>query len=178
MEFRSILHEKAQSGKKFRLEDLCIRTTFDVISKATFGQSLNAKKEGSPAMDQWEAMSRAFASTRVSNNPIKNFFAMRTVKAERAKLDEIMREMVRERFDAVIREKRDLRNKKGLGLMDLILRDHVDESHYAGQDGINPAFLEVAITQVKTLMVAGAGTTSDAICFTFMLYVQRISHNR
>jgi cytochrome P450 len=169
MEYRSILREKAESGEKFRLEELTLHTSFDVIFKATFGHSMNAKKEGCPALDHWEAMTRAFASTRQSYNVVKVFFTKRKVKAERKKLDTILAEMVKKRFDFVMQEKADLSNRKGLGIMDLILRDYVDESRQSAQKTLDPAFLEVAVTQTKTLLVAGAGTTSDVICYAMML---------
>ncbi|KAL5113779.1 hypothetical protein ACEQ8H_008353 [Pleosporales sp. CAS-2024a] len=89
MEFRCILRDFAQAGDKFMLEELTLRTTFDVIGKATFGHSLNAKSQGSEALLHWEAMSSAFAPTPQSWNLIKNFFANRIVKAEAKKLDAI-----------------------------------------------------------------------------------------
>jgi cytochrome P450 len=169
MEFRSILRKFAEAGEKFSLEELTLHTTFDVIGKATFGHSLNAKTQGSVALEHWENMSRAFANTRESYNFIGNFFARRTVKAEAEKLDAILTEMIKKRFDAVVEEKTDLSNKKGLGIMDLILRDYVAESRQSGRQGLDSAFLETAITQVKTLLIAGTGTTSDVICYSMMM---------
>jgi cytochrome P450 len=169
MEFRDILHTKAKSGEKFRFEDLALHTTFDVIGKATFGQSLNAKSEGSSALEHWENMTRAFASTRESWNLVKNFFKRRLVRTEAKKLDAILAGFIRQRFDLVVRENTDLSSKKGLNIMDLILRDSMDEIRQSGSQGLDPTFLADAITQVKTLLVAGSGTTSDTICFTMML---------
>lgn len=169
MEYRSLLQKHAQAGDKFRLEELTLHTSFDVIVKATFGHSLNAKTEGSPVLDHWEAMTRAFASTRQSYNSLRTFLNMREVKAERKKLDTILADMVKRRFDSVVQDKKDLTDRKGLCIMDLILRDYVNESRQSGQETLDPAFLEIAVTQVKTLMVAGAGTTSDVICFAMMM---------
>jgi hypothetical protein len=56
MEFRGILQNMADSGEKFSLEELTLRTTFDVIGKATFGHSFQAKTKGSAALEHWEAM--------------------------------------------------------------------------------------------------------------------------
>jgi cytochrome P450 len=169
MEFRSILHGKAQSGDKFSLEEITLRTTFDVIGKATFGHSLNAKTKGSVALEHWESMSQAFAKTRESYNFIAKFFSQRKVKAEARKLDAVLAELVQKRFDVVVQEKTDLSNKKGLGIMDLILRDYVENIRQSGRQGLDPAFLETAITQVKTLLIAGTGTTSDVICYVMMM---------
>jgi cytochrome P450 len=169
MEFRSILHSRANAGEKFSLEELTLHTTFDVIVKAAFGYSLNAKSQGSAAVAHWEKMSRAFASTRESYNFINKFFARRIVDAEGKKLDVILTEMIKKRFDAVVQEKTDLSNKKGLGIMDLVLRDYVEEIRQSGKEVLDPEFLETAITQVKTLLIAGTGTTSDVICYSMMM---------
>jgi len=169
MEFRDILHTKAKSGEKFRFEDLTLHTTFDVIGKATFGQSLNAKREGSLALEHWENMSRAFASIRGSWNLIKNFFKKRLVRTEAKKLDAILAGIIRQRFDLVVRENTNLSSKKGLNIMDLILRESMDEIRQLNKQELDPIFLADAITQIKTLLVAGTGTTSNTICFTMML---------
>ncbi|KAH8732617.1 cytochrome P450 [Phaeosphaeriaceae sp. PMI808] len=169
MEFRSILHTKSKSEEQFNLEELSLHTTFDVIGKATFGHSLNAKSQGSTALEHWEAMSRAFASTRDSYNVINNFFSMRIVKREAKKLDSVLTKMIKGRFDVVVREKADLSNRQGLCIMDLILRDYIEEIRQSSKQGLDPVFLETAITQVKTLLIAGTGTTSDVICYLMMM---------
>jgi|TARA_R110002003_G_scaffold206_24_gene15897 cytochrome P450 len=169
MEFRSILRNKANSGDKFSLEELTLHSTFDVIGKATFGVSLNAKTKGSAALEHWEAMSRAFATTRESYNFIRNFFAKRVVQAEAKKLDAVLAAMVKKRFDVLVHEKTNLSNRKGLSIMDLILRDYMEDLRRTGKEGLDPSFLETAITQVKTLLIAGTGTTSDVICYLMMM---------
>jgi hypothetical protein len=68
--------------------------------------------------------------------------------------------LIRKRFDVVVQEKTDLSNKKGLGIMDLILRDYVEDIRQSGKQGLDPAFLKTAVTQVKTLVIAGNGKTA------------------
>lgn len=176
MEFRSILREKADEGKTFSFEELASHSTFDVIGKATFGHSLNAKTQGSAALVHWEATTRAVAASRDSWNLIKNFRNQRIIKAELKKLDALLADMIKQRYDVVEREKADLSNKKGLCIMDLIMRDYIAEARQSGKVGLDREFLRVAIMQVKTLLVAGTGTTSDTICFTMMLYVCVLPH--
>jgi cytochrome P450 len=169
MEFRSILHEKAESGKAFSFDELTAHTAFDIVGRATFGHSLNAKSEGCAALVHWEAMVRAFAPTRQSWNFVKNFFTMRLVNAEARQLDAILVDLIRKRFDIVVREEKDLSDRKTLCIMDLILRDHMEESRQSGKPRLDPEFLRMAVTQVKTLLIAGTGTTSDGICYSMML---------
>ncbi|EAT87917.2 hypothetical protein SNOG_04157 [Parastagonospora nodorum SN15] len=169
MEFRSMIDKLADTGEKFCLEQLTQRTTFDVIGKATFGHSLKAKSQGSAALEHWEGMCRAFAKTHESYNFVSNLFKLRTVETEAKKLDAILAEMIKKRFDIVVQEKTDLTGKKGLSIMDLVLRDFVEESRQVGREVLDPAFLKNAITQIKTLLAAGSGTTSNTICYSMMM---------
>lgn len=104
MKFRSILQQKAESGETFRLEDCTHNLTFDVISTAAFGQSLDAQKKGSPALKHFRAMVRAQMKSRESFNYISNFFANRTRDSERRKLDDIITKVIQERFNHVKRK--------------------------------------------------------------------------
>ena len=70
----------------------------------TSGRSLNAQTEGSLALQHFEDMCRAFMTSRESFNYMKNFFANMRRKAARRKLDKIVEELVKERFDIVRRE--------------------------------------------------------------------------
>jgi hypothetical protein len=169
MEFRSILHRHAESGENFSLEELTLRTTFDVIGKATFSHSMNAKSNGSKTLEHWETMTHAFAKTRDSWNPVRNFISRRIVQRETKKLDAIVAELIIKRLDAVVQEKTDLSNKKGLAIMDLILRDYVEEMRQSGKQVLDSDFLKTATTQVKTVFVGGSSTVSDTMCYTVMM---------
>ncbi|KAF1937902.1 cytochrome P450 3A30 [Clathrospora elynae] len=90
-------------------------------------------------------------------------------------------------FDiATLSDNIDLSEKRGLGIMYLILREHLDEMRQSKKQELDAKFLQDAITQVKTLLIAGTRTTSDTICFGAMLLsvhpeiIQRMreEHNR
>jgi cytochrome P450 len=104
MKYRSILHEKAKLGEPFRLEDYVHHLTFDVISAAAIGQSLDAQTKGSPALEHFRAMTRAYMKSRESFNYISNFFANRERDAERRKLDALMAVLIKQRFELVKRK--------------------------------------------------------------------------
>lgn len=101
MKYRSILQEKAKSGKVFRLEDLAHHLTFDIISRAATGRSFDTQTKGSLALQHFEAMVRASMKSRESFNYIGNFFANRVRDRERRKLDALVAELIKERFDFV-----------------------------------------------------------------------------
>lgn len=53
--------------------------------------------------------------------------------------------------------------------MDLIVREYLADPANSKTTEINPEFLADAVTQVKTMLIAGSGTTSDTLCFGHML---------
>jgi hypothetical protein len=118
-------------------------------------------------------MTRTWATCRDSYNVFKKFLVGRIVKAEAKKFDKILIDMIKQRYDIVEREKTDLSDKKALCIMDLILRDHIQEVRQSGKLALDPNFLQIAVTQVKTLLIAGTGTTSDGICYAMMMQAQR-----
>ena len=104
MKFRSLLHKKAESGEVFKLEELTHHMTFDVISTATFGHSLDAQTKGSPALQHFEDTCRAEMRSRETSNVVRKFFAHRQRDAARRKLDETIASLVRERCEVVRRK--------------------------------------------------------------------------
>lgn len=104
MKFRAVLNQKAQSGETFQLEECAQNLTFDVISTAAFGKSLDAQKQGSPALHHFKSMVQAHMKSRESFNYIGNFFANRTLNSERRKLDKFISELIEERFDHIKRK--------------------------------------------------------------------------
>ncbi|KAF2179691.1 cytochrome P450 [Zopfia rhizophila CBS 207.26] len=172
MIFRQILHKRAESREAFSMEEASNNLTFDVICKSTFGYSLNAQAKGNPALTHFSDICHAFVIERDSWNPIKRFFASRKRKAAAKKLDSQLDKMVRKRYEVVQRDNLDVSKKRGLSIMDLVLRERIKESRSSAMgssDALDPEFMEMAITQIKTLLLAGTGTTTDTLCFTYML---------
>jgi len=104
MKFRSKLHQRAKTGEVFRLEDHTMYLTFDVISAATFGHSLDAQTKGSDALNHFDNMCRIFMQSRESVNYVRNYFVNKKRDAERDKLDVILAKLIRERYDVVTRK--------------------------------------------------------------------------
>ncbi|KAF2467469.1 cytochrome P450 3A30 [Lindgomyces ingoldianus] len=164
MVFRSTLHKLAKTREVFRLEDISSNLTFDVVAKATFGFSLNAQTKGNPAIHDFSEICRAFVIEKNSWNFVKKFFATRKRKSATKRLDSQLEKMIRERFVVLQRDNVDVSQKRGLSIADLILRERINE----GRD-LNPEFMETAITSIKTMLLGGTGTTTDTVCFIFML---------
>lgn len=107
--------------------------------------------------------------SRESLNYIGNFFPNRVRDHERRKLNVLVTELIKERFEFIKNNDLDLSQKRGLCIMDLMLRDYLQSTRENTSAELDPEFLTNAITQVKTLLIAGSGTTSDTVCFGHML---------
>lgn len=173
MEFRAILNKLAESGEDFEFEKYMERLTLDVIGTATFGHSLGAQAmgHGSSVMRHWEDMTRAHMQVREAwaIDFVRSYFAIRRREAAKCKLDAVLTELVQKRFDNIRENDVSLEKRKGSIIIDLILREYLQEMPEKRQKGLDAEFLEDILTQVRTLVVAGAGTTTDTVCFTFML---------
>jgi len=83
----------------------------------------------------------------------------------------------------------ELKSKKGLSVLDLLLRDRIEESRNATKSTseiLEKRFMETMLVNLKALLMGGQGTTTDTLCFAFMLLsinpdvLQRLrdEHNR
>lgn len=173
MEFRAILNNLAESGEDFEFEKYMERLTLDVIGTATFGHSLGAQAMGhaSSVMRHWEDMSRAHMQTREAwaFDFVRSYFAERRRTTAKNKLDAVLTDLVQKRFDYVRENDVSLEKRKDSIILDLILREYLQEMPHKAQNGMDPEFLEDVLTQIRTLVVGGTGTTSDTVCFTYML---------
>jgi cytochrome P450 len=171
MEFRAILKKFAESGQTFELEKCAERMTLDVIGEATFGHSLGAQAGKSEVMKHWEDMSRAHMHLRESWKVdfVRNYLAHRRWEAAKKKLDNTLTELVEKRFADIVENDVNLEKRKDSIIIDLILREYLQEAPRSNQKRLDPDFLEIVLMQLRTLVVGGTGTTTDTACFTYML---------
>lgn len=171
MEFRTILSKLAETGEAFELEKYVERLALDIIGTATFGHSLGAQTMGSDVMQHWGAMTRA--NMEVCNgwriDFVRNLLAKRKRDAASKKLNVVLTELVEKRFDYVQRNDINLEKRSTSIIMDLILREYLREAPPSNQMRMDPDFVENVLTQVRTLVIGGTGTTSDTVCFAYML---------
>lgn len=167
--FRSILEDLAHSGAIFSLEDLLKSMIFDVIGRVTFNYSLEAQKRGSPLLSHFTDICSAALIERDTWNPVKSFSARRNRLAATRKLDPLLEKIIRGRFEELQRGDADLSKRRGLSIIDLVLRERLEEAQKTGKDALDANFMAVAATHIKTLLLAATGTTTDTLCFTYML---------
>ena len=173
MEFRGIVNKLAESGEAFEFEKYMERLTLDVIGTATFGHSLGAQAmgHGSSVMKSWEEMNRAHRQVRDlwSVDFVRKHMAVRGRAAAKRKLDAVLTEYVQRRFDFVRENEVSLEKRRGSIILDLILQEYLSERPEMRQNGMDPDFLEDILTQIRTLVAAGSGTTTDTASFMYML---------
>lgn len=100
---------------------------------------------------------------------VRNLLAKRKRDAASKKLNVVLTELVEKRFDYVQRNDINLEKRSTSIIMDLILREYLREAPPSNQMRMDPDFVENVLTQVRTLVIGGTGTTSDTVCFAYML---------
>ena len=172
MTFRQILFEKAAAGKPFELEDVVGRAAFDIICTTIFGFSLDGQRKGNLILDGFTALTNNWPLERDTWNPITKRSSRIAREANHKKIDVYVEKLIRERFDILHRDNIDVSKKRGLIIMDLLLRDRFQESKSAGKtpsEALDADFINLVITNIKTLLLAGTGTITDTVCFAYML---------
>ncbi|KAH6638120.1 cytochrome P450 [Boeremia exigua] len=173
MQFRAILAKLADAGEAFEFEKYMGRLALDVVGSATFGHSLDAQAMGDACsvIQHWEDMTRAniHIRDRWKIDFVRNYMAFRKRDAAKKKFDAILTKLVQERFDYVRDNDVNLEKRKDSIIIDLILREYLQDAAYDNQQGLNPVFLDDVLTQIRTLIVGGTGTVTDTVCFVYML---------
>ena len=171
MEFRTIMSKLAETEEAFEFKKYVERLVFDVIGTATFGRSLGAQAKGSPMLQHLEAMGRAKMQERAINRLdfIRLYLAKRKLEAAKTMFSVDLTKLIRERFDYVQKNDISLEKRNNSIIIDLILREYLQEKPQNGSKGMDRKFLEAVLTQVRTIIVGGTGTTTDTVCFIYML---------
>ncbi|KAF2116115.1 cytochrome P450 3A30 [Lophiotrema nucula] len=169
--FYEVLLTQADAGKPFRLEDKISALSFDIIFKAIFGYSANAQTEqGCPDLQHLDIIVHSEMMSRETWNPLKKRQLVQTRKATAKMLNESIEGKIRARFSSLQRSNVDLSGKRGLGILDLILRERIQQAKETSKSAeLDADFMEMAIANIKSLMLAGSGTTAHTLCFAYML---------
>jgi cytochrome P450 len=158
MMFRSILHALADSGDVFSLDDTCSNLTFDIMGKVIFGQSFDAQTKGSAVLRNYNDICHAFSIERDAWNPITSRAQRRIRLAATKQLDGVLEKMILDRYKSIQQENIDVSKKRGLSIVDLVLRERIEEvrkSEGGSVSALGADFLAFALTQIKVLLLAG-----------------------
>ncbi|KAF2098084.1 cytochrome P450 [Rhizodiscina lignyota] len=172
MHFRNTLDQLAKTGETFSMEDTSAKLVFDIIGKILFNFSLNAQTEGSSYLEDLREMIH-LAENQLSWNPfvhISTFFRRRVVLA---RLNPSIMAQIKNRLSMLRQDQIVPSRKDPYSILDLMLREQLQDGGELkeGKDveDISPEWLELLLANVKGLLVGGHGTTTDTLCYIYIL---------
>lgn len=169
MVFRAILQKKAETGESFKLEKVLQNLVLNTVGRSIFEESLDAQTKEIPMLATFHEVCAQNIVLMTSWKPIARFHARRRLAVLNKELESQLAAMIRVRAEKVQRENIDISQKRGLCTMDLILRTHLLEVDKDKGELLDPTFMQMAITQVRTLLLAGSGTTTGTLSFAYAL---------
>ena len=168
MLFRGILDDLAKKGKVFSMEETSARLIFDVIARIVFNFPLHAQTKGSKYLDDFHEMIH-LVEAQLSFNPLTKLrsFVRRQLMLRR--FDASIRTQIQQRFDLLRREKVLPSRREPLSILDLMLLEQVTPTKDGNYPELSSSEMALLVTNVKGLLLGGHGTTTDTLCFIYML---------
>lgn len=180
MLFCKTLSRHAENDEVFSTEKTAAKLVFDIIGKAVFSFPLHAQTTGSACLKDLQKILKYNVLERESKNPLTKLRANIKRKAAIKRADYYIGSKIRERYEYVKRENISVTKKNGLSILDLVLHDHLQlhnnekpcstPSPATCPDlNLNPEFMDLAVTNIKALLLGGHGTTTDTLCYAYLL---------
>lgn len=173
--FRNALDGLSKSGEAFSMEDTSAKLIFDIIARIIFNFPLHAQTTGSSYLNDLREMVH-LAEAQLSLNPFVKLKAAWEKRAILARLHPAITAQIKERLTLLRKEQIVPSRKDPHSILDLMLREQQiqsgNELKVADADAITPEYLDILITNIKGLLLGGHGTTTDTLCFIYMLLSQ------
>ncbi|KAJ0124859.1 hypothetical protein J7T55_006202 [Diaporthe amygdali] len=168
--FRDWLGDVAESGQIVQLEPKAMRATADIIGRAALGERLDCQKGDNPF---FESLKTAISWIIADHSPpsiLKSMHPLRRIQFWNS--NRIMKNYVKPLIERGVAEH--AQNKSGSTgpktIMSLAIKAYVDEVQgSSGVPGVDPTFVEIAVSQIKIFMLAGHDTTASTLCFIYHL---------
>ena len=178
MLFCETLSRHAENDEVFSMRETAAKLIFDIIGKAVFSFPLHAQTTGSACLKDLQEILKYDILGRESNNPLTKLRANIKRKAAIKRADYYVGSKIRERYEYLKCENISVTKKNALSILDLILHDHLQlhsnekpcsTSGPAPCSALDPEFMDLAVTNIKALLLGGHGTTTNTLCYTYLL---------
>ncbi len=168
MLFRDILDDLALNDNIFSMEETAARLVFDIIGRIVFNFPLHAQTRGSRYLDDFHELIH-LVEAQLSWNPINKLrsFVRRQVMLRR--FDASIRTQIQQRFELLRRENVVPSRREPLSILDLMLREQVSPTKGGDFPELSSSEMALLVANVKGLLLGGHGTTTDTLCFIYML---------
>ncbi|KAM5341846.1 hypothetical protein ACJ41O_014877 [Fusarium nematophilum] len=164
--FRQNLDKLASTGEVFSMEDLSGRLIFDVISRIVFNFPLNAQTTGSQDLDDLReliVLANKQMDISVALNPLVRIARWWRRRSVLKRLHPSVRGKIHERLGLLVEGGVVPSRRDPTGILDLMLREYVEGKKMTREDE------SILLTNINGLLIGGHGTTTDSLCFIYML---------
>ncbi|KAL1884101.1 hypothetical protein Daus18300_000212 [Diaporthe australafricana] len=168
--FRDWLGDVAENGQVVQLEPKAMRATADIIGRATLGERLDCQKGDNLFFESLKDAISWIIPDASPQNILKSMHPFRRIHFWNS--NRVMKNYVKPMIERGVAE--NAQNKSGSTgpktIMSLAIKSYVNEVQGAsGISGVDPAFVEIAVAQIKIFMLAGHDTTASTLCFIYHL---------
>ncbi|ROW06390.1 hypothetical protein VMCG_04288 [Cytospora schulzeri] len=171
--FRDWLEVIAKEGNVVQLEPKAMRTTADIIGRAAVGERLSCHKGDNIFFESLKDSIGWLITDNTPRSILKSMHPLRRLKLWRNNRN--MRNYLKPIIERGLLE---YAQNKGASsgpqtIMSLAIKSYVNEVQSASDKseatGIDPSFMDMAISQLKMFMMAGHDTTASTLCFAYHL---------
>ncbi|KAL7782117.1 cytochrome P450 [Trichoderma ceciliae] len=175
--FREALDRRAASGEVFSMEEMGAKLVFDIIARVVFNTSLHAQTTGSSYLEDLREMihlAEGLTDISVAFNPIAQVTLWWKRRRVLRRLDPSILRKIHERLFLLRQQGITPSRKDPTSILDLMLREQVQTSpEEMGSTKVvkplTPYNEELLLNNVKALLIGGHGTTTDCLCYIYML---------
>ncbi|KAM6536296.1 hypothetical protein FALCPG4_002305 [Fusarium falciforme] len=173
VQFRKNLDKLAATGEVFSMEHLSARLIFDVIARIVFNFPLHAQTTGSQDLEDLRELIllvEGQSDITIAYNPVEQIKRWWRRRQVLGRLHPSILGKIHERFEMLVNEKIVPSRKDPNSILDLMLREHVDQEGMTKENAkLSKADVDLLLTNIKALLVGGHGTTTDTLCYMYML---------
>ncbi|KAL3451451.1 cytochrome P450 [Aspergillus insuetus] len=176
--FHATLSRYAASGQAFSMEDAVAQLVFRMSSKVIFGLTVSDQMNEHLLADFAIVLEYAKILTAVApGNPVWKVFWWWKQRAANGRLNRFLEDLAKERHLAMVSRNpargvnKEVLDQRTTSVLDHILVGLSSPSENGGQvpGTLSPAVVQTIVENLKGLLLGAYGTTTDTLCFIYIL---------